>query len=152
MLSSSNRLRYIVSFLEGTAFSLRYEVINLVLICMYIIYLLEYQFRNAQNLRSHQLNDEFAALSRYNKGEKDVPIKEIKDAVMKAIQVLLIESDQVMIVCWQRIYLLHITNLVSRKGIMEVNCCDMKIKNRSKKLMYCFRKITKSRLYYNIIC
>jgi peptidoglycan hydrolase CwlO-like protein len=89
MLSSSNRLRYIVSFLEGTAFSLRYEIINLVFICMYIIYLLEYQFHNAQNLQSHQLNDEFAALSRYNKGEKDVPIKEIKDAVMKAIQVLL---------------------------------------------------------------
>ena len=40
-------------------------------------------------MQSDQLNDEFAVLSRSNKGEKDVPIKEIKDAVMKAIQVLL---------------------------------------------------------------
>jgi len=51
--------------------------------------LLESQLQNAQNLQSHQLNDEFAVLSRSNKREKDVPIKKIKDTGMKAIEVLL---------------------------------------------------------------
>jgi hypothetical protein len=37
-------------------------------------------------LQLHQLDD-FAALSRCKKGEKDVPIKEVKDAVMNAIQI-----------------------------------------------------------------
>jgi hypothetical protein len=87
ILSSSIRLRRIVDFLEGTAFSLRNEVINLSLICIFIIHLLKFQFHNIQKLQLHQF-DEFTALSRSNKGE-DVPIKDIKEAVMKAIQVLL---------------------------------------------------------------
>ena len=38
-------------------------------------------------------DDEFAALSRSVRGEEDVAIKEIKKAVMKAIQILLSKLD-----------------------------------------------------------
>jgi hypothetical protein len=51
------------------------------------MYFLRFQFHNIQKLPSHE-SDDFSALSRSIHGE-DVPIKEIKKAVMKAIQVLL---------------------------------------------------------------
>ena len=38
-------------------------------------------------------DDEFAALSRSKRGEEDITIKEIKKAVMKAIQILLSKLD-----------------------------------------------------------
>jgi hypothetical protein len=38
-------------------------------------------------------DDEFAALSRSVRGEEDITIKEIKKAVMKAIQILLSKLD-----------------------------------------------------------
>ncbi|MFL6377463.1 MAG: hypothetical protein ACJ72R_08390 [Nitrososphaeraceae archaeon] len=87
ILSSSIRLKGRVDFLEGSAVSLRNEVINLVLICIFIIYLIKFQFHNIQKLQLHQI-DEFIALSRSYKGE-DVPIKDIKEALVKAIEVLL---------------------------------------------------------------
>jgi hypothetical protein len=45
-----------------------------VLICIFIIYLIKFQFHNIQKLQLHQI-DEFIALSRAYKGE-DVPIKD----------------------------------------------------------------------------
>ena len=44
------------------------------LICIFIIYLIKFQFHNIQKLQLHQI-DEFIALSRAYKGE-DVPIKD----------------------------------------------------------------------------
>ena len=38
-------------------------------------------------------NDEFAALSRSKRGEEDITIKEIKKALMKAIEILLSKLD-----------------------------------------------------------
>jgi hypothetical protein len=49
--------------------------------------LIKFQFHNIQKLQLNQI-DEFIALSRSYKGE-DVPIKDIKEEVVKAIQVLL---------------------------------------------------------------
>jgi hypothetical protein len=87
ILSSSIRLRHIVDFLEGNVFSLRSEIMNLILICIFIMHLLKSQVHTMQRAQLHQA-DEFAALSRSSNGE-DVPIKDIKEAVVRSIQVLL---------------------------------------------------------------
>jgi hypothetical protein len=52
IFSGSIHLRRIIDFLEGTAFSLRTEVINLALIYTFTIYLFESQFHNIQKLQS----------------------------------------------------------------------------------------------------
>ena len=87
ILSSSIRLRHMVDFLEGIAFSLRYEITTLAIFSIFIMQLLMFQFDNAKKSQLNQV-DEFAALSRSKNGEQ-VTIKEIKDEVMKAIQILL---------------------------------------------------------------
>jgi hypothetical protein len=91
ILSSSMCSRQIVSLLEGAAFSLRNEIIGLASICAFITHLLKPQFNDVQKLQSDHL-DEFAALSRSNKGEA-IPIKELKKAVSKAIEVLSSKID-----------------------------------------------------------
>jgi hypothetical protein len=68
---------------------------NLILICVVIMHLLESQLNTMQKSQLHQA-DEFAALSRSNNGE-DVPIEDIKEAVLRSIQVLLTESVKTMI-------------------------------------------------------
>jgi hypothetical protein len=78
--------------------------------------LIKFQFHNIQKLQLHQI-DEFIALSRAYKGE-DVPIKDIKEAVVKAIQVLLNRigpNDDTAL-----IYLVHTILLKNKKGIIEV--------------------------------
>jgi hypothetical protein len=87
ILSSSIRLTHIVDFLEGNVFSLRSEIMNLILICVVIMHLLKSLLNTMQKSQLHQA-DEFAALSRSNNGE-DVPIEDIKEAVLRSIQVLL---------------------------------------------------------------
>jgi uncharacterized protein (UPF0335 family) len=87
ILSSSIRLTHIADFLRGNVFSLRNQIMNLVLICIFIMHLLESQLNTMQRAQLHQ-DDEFAALSRSNNGE-DVPIEDIKEAVVRSIQVLL---------------------------------------------------------------
>jgi hypothetical protein len=95
ILSSSIRLTHIVDFLEGNVFSLRSEIMNLILICVVIMHLLKSLLNTMQKSQLHQA-DEFAALSRSNNGE-DVPIEDIKEAVLRSIQVLLTESVKTMI-------------------------------------------------------
>ena len=89
MLSCSNHLGNIVDFLQGIAFSLRSEILSLSLIYMFTMCSVKLQFDDTRKLQSARQFNEFAALSRSNKGEEDVPIKEVKEDVTKAIQVLL---------------------------------------------------------------
>ena len=51
------------------------------------------QLLNALHSNHVDNDDEFAALSRSIRGEEDIAIKEIKKAVMKAIQILLSKLD-----------------------------------------------------------
>ena len=92
ILSSFTYLRRTIDFLEGTLFSMRNEILSLGLINIFISYLLRNQFHN-NNSNSNQQHqpyqpDEFTALSRSINGE-DIPIKEVKKALAKAILVLL---------------------------------------------------------------
>lgn len=93
ILSTYTRLIRVVDFLEGIAISLRSEILSLALIYVFTWYLLKPQIHKDNNNldnenKQRQPLDEFAALSRSIKGE-DVPIKEIKEAVLKSIQALL---------------------------------------------------------------
>ena len=63
---------------------------NLVLMYMFItMHLLKPQFHDIEKLQSPRQFNEFAAVSRSKRGEKDVPIKEIKKDVREAVEVLL---------------------------------------------------------------
>lgn len=90
MFSSSINICRTVDFFQGAVFSLRNEIMNLVLIYLYITrYLIERPFHGGQKLQSaDQFSNEFEALSRSKNGE-DVPILEIKRGVLKAIDILL---------------------------------------------------------------
>jgi hypothetical protein len=90
MFSSSINICRTVDFFQGAAFSLRNEIMNLVLTYLYITrHLFKSPLREGQKLQSaDQFSNEFEALSRSKSGE-DVPLEEIEQDVIKAINVLL---------------------------------------------------------------
>jgi hypothetical protein len=87
-LSNSFHSRQIVNFLHGVAFSLRNDIMVLASIWAFIIYLLKSQVQDIHKLQLHPF-DEFEVLSKAIEGKESIPVKDIKKAVAKAIEVLL---------------------------------------------------------------
>lgn len=93
--SSFTRLVRIVDFLQGIVASLTSEILSLVLIYLFALYFhnIKIHFDN-RDIGENELQeqpyrfDEFTSLSRSINGE-DVPLEEMKKAVLKAIQALL---------------------------------------------------------------
>ncbi|HXX96275.1 MAG TPA: hypothetical protein VEL11_04055 [Candidatus Bathyarchaeia archaeon] len=86
ILSSLINSRHTVDFLHGLVYSLRNEILGLVLISAYIACptkSLEY----LENLKSNK-GDEFASLRRAYKGEEGVSTQEIKKELIRAIDVV----------------------------------------------------------------
>ena len=77
-----------LDFLQGVAFSLRNEISSLAGIYTSMMSFLRLQLHDMEKGKSARQFNEFAALSRSTIGE-DVPIKEIKEDVIKAIRVLM---------------------------------------------------------------
>jgi chromosome segregation ATPase len=102
--SSYIQLSHTVDFLQGVAFSLRNEITSLAAIYIPMMSMLGLQFHDFEKEKSaHQFN-EFSALSRSSNGE-DVPIHEIKEDVIKAIEILMnkIDPDDVELSTYLRI-------------------------------------------------
>jgi hypothetical protein len=91
-------------FLQGAAFSLRNEISSLAAIYTSMMSLLKLQFHDIEKQQSTHTFNEFAALSGSSKGQ-DVPIDEIKEDVIKAIEILMnkIDPDDVELSTYLRI-------------------------------------------------
>lgn len=86
--SSYIQLSHTLDFLQGVAFSLRNEITSLAAIYTSMMSLLKLQFHDIEKEQSTHRFNEFEALSRSSKGQ-DVPIDEIKQDVIKAIENLM---------------------------------------------------------------
>jgi hypothetical protein len=86
--SSYIQLSHTLDFLQGVAFSLRNEITSLAAIYTSMMSLLKLQFHDIEKEQSTHRFNEFEALSRSSKGQ-DVPIDEIKQDVLKAIEILM---------------------------------------------------------------
>jgi hypothetical protein len=77
--------------LHGSVNSLRNEILGLVSTAAYITYLMKLQSEHIENLKLNYTVgcvDVFASLTRAYKGDKTVPMLEIKKEVIKAIEVM----------------------------------------------------------------
>jgi hypothetical protein len=88
IFSSYIHLSRTLDFLQGAAFSLRNEISSLSAIYTSMMSLLKLQSHDIEKEQSTHRFNEFAALSRSSKGQ-DVPIDEIKQDVLKAIEILI---------------------------------------------------------------
>jgi hypothetical protein len=88
--------RHTFDFLYGSVNSLRNEILGMVSIAAYMIYLMKLQFEHIENLKSNYTvggGDEFASLTRAYKGDNTVSMQEIKKDVIKAIEVMQSKLD-----------------------------------------------------------
>jgi predicted nucleic acid-binding Zn-ribbon protein len=86
--SSYIQLGHTLDFLQGVVFSLRNEISSLAAIYTSMMSLLKLQFHDIGKEQSTHRFNEFSALLRSSKGQ-DVPFDEIKQDVIKAIEILM---------------------------------------------------------------
>jgi hypothetical protein len=87
ILSSLINSRHTVDFLHGLVYSLRNEILGLVLISAYIACPTKLQFEYLE-LKANNEDHEFLSLRRAYKGDKNVSVPAIKKDVIKAIDVI----------------------------------------------------------------
>ena len=90
LINSNNKM----FFLQGYMDSLRYEIAASALIATIIVYLLKSQVEDLQGMKFFYYND-FLPLIRAYDGENDIPLQDIRNGVIKALEILLdrIKSD-----------------------------------------------------------